>query len=253
MTKNSLFYIKIVIIVSTPLLLLANNSPLLVQDRYPGAQAWFNQMSEKYPQAHLKNVKFYVSDEESSGQNQYYSGPNAIYFPKESLEQLNRMFSSVQSGKTGQSIWNSFPEAEYLLLHEAAHVLNKDNEKGAIVLPAAFLTFLAINSSLSMATLSENIKTLPSIALLTAGNVALITGLYSYVRFQEYKADQFANKQASTLALLAGFLRHLKIHTDRHGFNLENINSWSTKLRDAFLDPSHPSPIDSANQTLQEN
>ena len=46
-----------------------------VVDLYPGAQKWYQAMTVKYPQAHLNQIQFCISDT-------YESGDGVIFFPE---------------------------------------------------------------------------------------------------------------------------------------------------------------------------
>lgn len=217
-----------------PLTSFSHETTMLVQDRYPGAQVWFNQMDQKYPQANLHAVSFQVAD-------QYASGPGVIYFPEDRLQSINQVYSANSSTTTDQ-----FKEDEYLLLHEAKHVLDKHNEKGCLAL-AACATGMTLLSGAALATAATN--PVATVATLTAGNSSILASLYAYVRYQEQQADNFANQHADPKALLAGAAWFHNLHANNYSGN--SRSDFEKTASDLYTDPGHPALSDRAINAFQ--
>lgn len=236
MKKLSLRALALTCIVLTS---FKNETSMLVQDSYPGAQAWFTQMAQKYPQANLHAVSFQVSD-------QYASGPHTIYFPEDRLQAIHQAYLNTSNSTNLSVLQAPFKEDEYLLLHEAKHVLDKHNEKGYVAL-AACVTSMALVNGAAIATATTN--PIAAITTFAAGNSAVIASLYAYIRHQEHQADGFANQHADPQALLAGAAWFHELHASNYR---ENFCSYFEKTAsDLYNDPGHPALSDRAIDAFQ--
>lgn len=248
MTKASFFSLIAMAIFCLPIIALANNKPctashedhqcaefFLVKKMHPGAQAWFDHMTQKYPQAHLDKIMFCVGDN-------YESGPGTIYFPLDRIQRMDQVFnesSEQQIFKYLQSypeneIFKEFAQDEYLLLHEAKHVSSKDYEKGIIAsiaattITATLCAFFATTSALG------KIQTTTGIASSMLATATIFTTLWSYARYQESQADDFANKHADIQALLGGLGWFLQLDANDEIKEHSELN-----IKDILHDPVH--------------
>lgn len=233
---------------------------VLVQSQYPGAQKWFNYIAQKYPQAHLEKTAFCVS-------NTYHSGPGVIYFPQGRLEFMDQVFGAMtetqikQLAKTAPDHQDlqQFAQDEYLVLHEAAHVLHQDNQTGEIVFYATLATTALFNSTLLIATITQccqqtellsGAQTVAKNSLLAlAGNTAIAACLYSYIRFQERRADRFANQHADQAALIAGTQWFEQINSLIHQ-NKTSDSDLAQTIQEIQQDPAHPAARDRGFDSL---
>lgn len=218
---------------------------VLVSQKYLGAQRWFEYIVKKYPQAKLESTDFCISDN-------YQAGTNVIYFPEFRLQRMNEVFGSVDSQAFTDVMFAEFAEDEYLLLHEAKHVISDDYRKGNSLLYATAYTLAALCLTVGAnkcceesllegrRELSEKIDTYAFIGM---GAVALCSCpiICWYARFQERRADAFANQIADKQALQAGILWYTRLNTL---MNFENIT-----IPDCFdpvfkfiQDPYHQTP-----------
>ncbi len=218
----------------------------LVADKYFGAQQWYETMSKKYPQAHLNKIQFGISDS-------YESGVGIIYFPEYRLQSMQEIFGNIDPKEFTKDMFLSFAEDEYLLLHEASHVLKNDVRNGGFavicgvgLVATAFLR-LVFN-------FQKNKIDQPCVqtdcAIVTGASILACTAVILYARFQEYCADSFANQNADAAALKAGKSWFDRLNTL---MNFENIaipdclNSFSQFLQD----PVHPTPKTRSNSALR--
>ena len=170
----------------------------LVKDIYPGAQCWFEALSKKYPEAQLSNVSFYVS-------SYCHSGKQAIYWQEDRLQKINVAYSS----KTNQnSLSQLFKQDEYILLHEAGHILKNHNTKAYVALAMAALAFAAVNGYITLRAMTNPACTFFKWSKLSMtaifANSTIFSSLFFYIQSQEKEADAFANTYADEQALLAG-------------------------------------------------
>lgn len=219
------------------------NGQQFVVSKYPGAQKWYEAMVAKYPQAHLDQIQFCISDN-------YESCETSIYFPEYRLRDMQRVFGNLKSKDFTAEKFALFAEDEYLLLHEAQHVLKSDAYHGLLAMTSSAGSILA--TGLSLAYLYKNDKVSASTGILSMICTAAIayTTLIWYARFQEYSADNFANQNADAAALRAGKNWFARLNTLMSFENMaipDSLNSFSQFLQD----PVHPTPKSRANKALQ--
>ena len=204
----------------------------LVKNIYPGAQVWFEKMSKKYPEAQLNNVSFYVS-------HYYHSDAGAIYWPEDHLQAINNAYTK----NTNQSSLDGlFKEDEYVLLHEAAHVLHNHYAKGSVALALTAVAFAALNGYIAITAIANPASTYlgwSQLSLATIiGNSTIVATLFAYIQSQEREADDFANQHADKQALHAG---------DTYFNQCIQHDQQLADLTQSLVDAScscHPSPID---------
>ncbi|MBP6892508.1 M48 family metalloprotease [Candidatus Babeliales bacterium] len=214
-----------------------------VISKYPGAQKWYEAMTVKYPQARLDQIQFCISDA-------YESGDSVIFFPEYRLRDMNTVFGDVKLKKYTAKMFAPFAEDEYLLLHEAEHVLKHDVYHGYLAIKTSGVLILTV--ALSAACLWKNDNLNASTGILSTSCIATIAcvGLIWYSRFQEYRADNFANQNVDAATLRAGKNWFARLNTL---MSFENIaipnflNSFSQFLQD----PAHPTPQSRASKALQ--
>ncbi len=203
----------------------------LVKNIYPGAQIWFEKMSQKYPEAQLQNVSFYVS-------HYYHSGTGAIYWPEDRLQAINVAYTA----NTNQSALDGlFKEDEYVLLHEAAHVLKNHYAKGSVALALTAVAFAALNGYIAITAIANPAPTYFGWSQLSLaaiiGNSTIVATLFAYIQSQEREADNFANQHADKEALHAGdaYLNQCIQHDQQLADLTQNLVNASCSC--------HPSPI----------
>lgn len=233
MTKFSLFLFKKTTVFCLQSIfftdLLASNQ-ILVKDVYSGAQFWFNSMAKKYPQAHLDNVLFYVSD-------QHEAGTNAIGFPEDVLQEMHEVFDFIKPKKATQEMFEQFLEHEYWLMHEAHHVLRGDFKKGEIAFVAIRVGLACIALGLIAKSIGQGDVLVSDVVKSVAGTAGIITAMYAYARYQERHADNFANKHADVASLRA-VAAELDVSNDLKNKEIPKICKWAIS---AVQDPAHPS------------
>ncbi len=196
----------------------------LVKDIYPGAQRWFEAMSNKYPQAQLSNVSFYVS-------SYCHSGKQAIYLQEDRLQKINVAYSStINPSLTDQSHLDTlFKQDEYILLHEAGHVLKNHDTKAYVALALTAVVFAAVNGYITLSAVANPNFTffgwLKFSMTAIIANSAICATLFSYIQNQEKEADAFANAQADEQTLKAGcdYLNLCIMHDQQLAYFAENL------------------------------
>ncbi|MCX5924358.1 MAG: M48 family metalloprotease [Candidatus Dependentiae bacterium] len=205
---------------------------LLVKDHYIGAQIWFEKMTQKYPVAQLDNVLFCISDE-------YLSRTNTIYWPEIRLQAIDKAYTTQNSN----DLENMFKQDEYLLLHEAAHVLKNHNQKGYVALALTCAAFAALNGYIleqSFKNKSTNFDKVKLSIQALIGNVAILTALASYVQIQERQADDFANQYGDDRSLQAGADWTARI--EECMLQDQQFSEFTKNLIILYQDPWHPLP-----------
>lgn len=180
----------------------------LVAQKYPYAQAWYEEMTKKYPSARLDQQKFfYCAPWMSQNYMAWQSAFNNIYCSEVTLKKINRLYE--------QKINSNFPKnlifkedttndseidlkiAEFLLLREAYHCTYKT----IFTLPAIFGT-----KSIAISLLLEGINGIypqfnPNYAAQS------IFASFFYIKIaenQELDADKFAYQTATDFNVFNG-------------------------------------------------
>ncbi len=216
--------------VCLPHLILTHISNDLVKNHYPNAYSWYLSLSEKYPDAKLNTIEFCISDH-------HHAKNHTIYLPKSSIEFINNWYNvNCQSDEITQNLYKE----EYLLLHEAAHALGYDYEKGEFVKTAAILAGSSSLLNTISQLLTQSIEPTQAAIKNTIRIAILAAGVFSYARLQEKNADHFANKTVDQKTLEAGIAWH-----EQNKKNLDlPVDSSSTKkiLLEQINDLAHPRP-----------
>lgn len=221
----------------------SENDQRFVEFLYPGAQIWFNAMAQKYPQAHLNKIKFCVSDA-------YEAGLGIIYFPESRLITMNDVFNNSNALDINDDRFAQFAEDEYLLLHEAMHVLSDDAQSRHLATLFAIGSVMALNSWLCYKVVNNDMRILTQIAGSALSASFGYVVLSAYARFQESRADNFANQNADVKALraVACWFERLSMLTQcEHTLMPEIFHS----LLIIIQDPEHPSLQSRAKKALQ--
>lgn len=220
-----------------------DNDHLVVEKLYPGAQFWFNAMIKKYPQARLDKMRFCVSDA-------YEAGPGIIYFPEYQLKSMNQVFAGAHVSGVTDEMFAQFAEDEYLLLHEAKHVLCKDVQHADTVIKTATAATAALALVLLFAAVKDKISFTTQMSGSVFGIGVAYASLCAYARFQESRADNFANQNSDARALRAGAYWFKRLNTL---MNFENISvpDVFNSISKIIQDPTHPAPENRADKALQ--
>jgi len=215
----------------------ANKAFVEVKSLYPNAYNWYCDMIQKYPSAKLENVSFCIS-------NNFLASTNTIFWPEEILKTIEALYPINE--KT-QDMLIFFLKQEYILLHEAGHIINNDIPKRRI---AALLTLTTVCGSILYCEaimlkgnmfLSLKEKKSLIIALTTA--IASYPLLFIYIRSQESRADNFANQTATKECLEAG----IKWHNEIECYFNNEISSYyllPKSIQFFINDPEHPTAND---------
>lgn len=205
-------------------------------DKYPNAQNWYNEMSDKYPQANLKSAEF------CENRLSHTSLGNRILFPTTDLQAINTLYGKQKNIQTlpEQKICSSSLNAtdvdttilaknEFILLHEAGHKNNYDSSMASLAFRVAIST-----GAIVIGSMTEN----PYLGLPAAvGFNVVFEGVSRSIK--ENRADAFARKHAEKNALL-GELRYLNNFTDYYNRHA------------AVIDPCHKTPRQRADLVIKE-
>lgn len=171
---------------------------------YPQAQAWYNSMALKYPQAHLEKKKFLQNlSLFPKSLTSWCATFNEIYFPQDALKDINYLYQKNLDGTKLTDQENLFMNMqEFLLLHEAGHVEHNDLINRAIGLIG---TTIILESAALLYKEVYKINSETSIQQII-GSVTFASWLMSITlsRYQECNADKFACENGSLQALQGG-------------------------------------------------
>jgi hypothetical protein len=193
----------------------------LVKAQYPYAQQWYEAMVIKYPTAHLDQKLFLQTWRDvNSKYVQHCSWFYNIYFPQESLENIDTLYKKVIDGQTlTEQEQISLGKEEFLLLHEAAHIEHSDVFARCITMSGilAGLTGVAqIHESLgtqdqAISFLNDKLElgfagatVFHHYGLIIMGAMIYATGFNAVAHPQEVAADKFACDLADVNALQGG-------------------------------------------------
>ncbi len=183
-----------------------------VKNNYPYAQIWYDEMAQKYPDAHFDQKVFLqarpgILDNELNWQNSF----NQIYAPKADLQIIDEIYkkkaANVAISQEDSMVLHS---CEFVLLNKAAHIKNNDKLLSFIGMGLIY-PGLEIAHAVSTGT-SPNLDLLdrlmdPKVYALSAIGTIVY---YSYLRYQEARADKFACNQAVDQEVLRGGLNFFK-------------------------------------------
>jgi hypothetical protein len=212
---------------------ICTQSPnILVKNHFPNAYQWYLDMSEKYPDAKLSSIEFCICDH-------HHAKNHTIYFPKSSIEFINSWYKSPQQSSEIQEL---LAQEEYLLLHEACHVLNYDYEKAEFIkiaaLGAGFLS--SLNSLVQVCTQSTIKGALQQGAKGTAVAAVFAAGVLAYTRYQEKNADHFTNQNGDQPTLEAGINWHKE---NKKELNIpQDVSTLQQLIIEQISDLAHPRP-----------
>ncbi len=192
----------------------------LVQNKFPIAQLWYENLTKKYPAAHFETKQFIQKPQFSlipdqlarwAQQCNWVSNYNHIYFEENNLQEITYLYKKVIDGyPLDEQEQLALARQEFILLHEAGHIEHNDSQDIIITL----IGLLAIthgpeyvyntvfrdsnNEKISLFTDGLykylDIET-PGIMTSVPG-IAFIAGLVSMLRYQELRADKFAYENA---------------------------------------------------------
>ncbi|MBV8660524.1 MAG: M48 family metalloprotease [Candidatus Dependentiae bacterium] len=193
----------------------------LVKSKYPYAQAWYNDMAKKYSKAHLHQKLFlqrmhYVSPKHISWSSTF----NQIYFPQDSLKDIDNLYRRKLSGeKLIDEEELTLSKEEFILLHEAAHIEHNDMSKRigsniGLILAMNFLQMFILQNlefknkeprDLNKLDLIKDFDFLVTDSLLSITKIiALFCASIEIARCQESAADKFAYELGDINSLHGG-------------------------------------------------
>jgi len=212
-----------------------------VKTIYPGAQIWFEKLSQKYLPQQKGNVVFYISDH-------CYSDSGAIYWSEDRLKEINKAYLDP---KISNDIDNLFKKDEYVFLHESLHVMKSHSAKGYVALALTAVNFAALNGYIATSLISGNNSSwIETIITGAFGNSIIFVSLFKYIQSQEKQADKFANDNGDKQTLQAG-IDHFNSYVEKD----QKVASLLQRLIDLFNDPSHQSAqsrVKDATQAIED-
>lgn len=184
----------------------------LVETDFPHAQAWYNAMVLKYPQAHLEKKLFLQTMRHVNKKRiSWCSTFNHIYFPQDSLKDIDRLYKNKTNGQIlSEEEELLLSKEEFILLHEAGHIEHGDIAQRLGFAVAAFaslemLRAASLNSMLNQTHLTSKNDAKLSSNLFLLEMLALFPFMVNMLsRSHEAHADEFAYEQADDHALVGG-------------------------------------------------
>lgn len=207
----------------------------LVVTKYPYAQAWYNAMAEKYPEAHLHRKKFLQTVRKVSPKAiAWCSTFNHIYFPQDSLKNIDSFFKKQSEGfQLSDEEKLTLAREEFILLHEAGHIEHSDilTKFGYMIGSIAGLNVLKLYAlyvySLHNENSYESLNQFPC-PLYKLNDIFNCINIYVYIigmiylsRTQEFAADKFAYTYGDDESLAGGISFFASEEIDSL-FNIEN-------------------------------
>lgn len=173
----------------------------LVLKDFPAAQAWYDEMAVKYPQAKLSEKSFLQTMRNTRAKYmQWCSTSNQIYCPQEALEEIETLYQKKLDGQElTQEETLALGTQEFVLLHEAGHIEHNDLFYRTLYSIGTFASLEA-----ARAAFHENEKTQQNwttflIELIAFGHLSNIPS-----RCQERAADKFSYELVDMNALQGG-------------------------------------------------
>lgn len=205
----------------------------LVKTKYPHAQAWYDAMHKKYPNAHLNSKLFLQTMRGYSAKlMSWHSTTNQIYFPQDALKDIDTLYkkqiNAIDPLTEDENLFLSMQE--FVLLHEAGHIEHNHITNGIVISICLFASVEALRAVYRMYHDQNNLRVLFNV-LESQNNLdsdtALVGklccdfflwGLVSFVgtftidaimpfivsRPQALEADKFAYQNADMQALQGG-------------------------------------------------
>lgn len=174
----------------------------LVESAYPNAQKWYEDLGKKYPEAHLESKRFLQQSYIFSKKHiSWSSSINAIYFPQDSLKDINYLYGKkLEGGTLTEQEDRLLAKYEFIILHEAGHIEQHHIFKriGANVVMLASASYL-YNFLRQRGWFGRN----EGGGLLTCA-AWLSVFAHAYSRFTEGQADDFACDYAGIEELQGG-------------------------------------------------
>jgi len=174
---------------------------MLVKTDFPAAQAWYDAMTVKYPEANL-NEKLFLQTIRK--QNKKYiswcSTFNQIYFPQEALKEIEVSYQKILDGDilTDEETL-ALGKQEFILLHGAGHIEHNDITKRFMYMIGAFGITEAARAIYKEKTKKQSTYLDYYLELIA---FSILTSIPT--RFQESAADAFAYELADMNALNGG-------------------------------------------------
>lgn len=192
-----------------------------VKNLYPHAQLWYEDMIVKYPQARLDQKRFLQSSYFFSKEYAVWSVMcNNIYCPQGDLVYLEAVYTKKINDELLDDAEILFLNTiEWLLLHEAGHSELNYSLNEAMLIITGIAALEACKAFYKESTDDASKKYLESVSspfftsaamwsrymMMTYAELCILGSLkVAWVRDQEAQADNFANKHATSDALLGG-------------------------------------------------
>lgn len=216
-----------------------------IQDQYPYAAQWYNDLSIKYPVAHLEQKQFLGNS--SYG---WIATKNSILIDSNEAKRINIVYEKKCKGNNLSKNQQEYMATnEWIVLHEAGHIEHKDAIK-SLIIPRIIgfgleSLYQMYHSKLGINPADRNLY----VKIGISGSMLLTHHILyqSYSRYLEVQADEFANQHADHNALI-GAKNHLKycIDSDEQEYiktvnNYEIIAYFIKNQKIPLLHDSHPS------------
>ena len=201
----------------------------LVSKKFPQAQAWYDALAKKYPQANFDKIYFIQRPESDPISDMiadiaktcsWTSSYHHIYMKKDELTEINHLYKKFLDGyPLDDEEVGKLAGYEFTLLHEAGHIKNND----AQTLLASIFVLLGTSHVINVFEKkdidnTQDIQLFSGVeflgnnfgeikipgALTTFSTGSFIAALAIILRYQETNADKFALEAADLQALQGG-------------------------------------------------
>jgi len=193
----------------------------LVKTDYPVAQAWYDAMVLKYPQANFDQKLFLQTMRQANKKYiSWCSTFNQIYFPQDALQEIECLYQKKLNGEilTDEEAL-ILGKQEFILLHEAGHIVHGDMAKTFMNVIGAFAITEGVRALYQESNPSHQFSWKDFYIELVAWST--LTNIPT--RFQESAADAFAYGIADMNTLHGGISFFESEEIDSL-WNIENEN-----------------------------
>ncbi len=185
-----------------------------VKHNYFYAQDWYDEMSEKYPAAHLDQKQFLQAKRGIFNNNVTWENTfNQIYAPIVDLQRINEIYKKkARNIKISEEDEIILCVCEFFLLCQAAHIEHNDSVCSLVASGIIFPTVEIARAIYTDKPITFWISSLDQCIALLVGFI-VYTG---YLRHQVAQADKFACDQACDIDVLRGGLRFFNYITSHN-------------------------------------
>ncbi|MBP6869844.1 hypothetical protein KBC04_03115 [Candidatus Babeliales bacterium] len=176
----------------------------LVTNKYPYAQKWYNELSQKYPEAHLDQKQFIQA--KYSQAPEFYN----IYFLDASLQQIDQLYKKQLAQEKLTEIEDRIiKQNEFLILYQAGYIEQSCALKKTLAITTGFIAADITSTPATQLIRSLSRVDIIPISSVPANNQSGLAFLYNEAFKNEVKCFDYCNAQINIAAALLFILIYL--------------------------------------------